>query len=161
MSRYHPRVLESLSVLLRCVERMPTKGELFTAQSPFFCIFIACLVAHRDEDRLVLRKWFDSIISGASGRSVSIVSMMATQLCLIFVAERTSDLGSYQTFLGLDRCGTSCHPIWWHRGSFTTERALALVGAYGRMVFEKLWSIEPCLTWTRGRQHQRWNTIFF
>ncbi|OQV03217.1 Fungal specific transcription factor domain-containing protein isoform 4 [Cladophialophora immunda] len=71
MPRYHPKVLQSLSVLLRCVERMPTSGELFTAQSPFFCIFMAALVAYRHEDRLVLRNWFDAIVSGASGRSIA------------------------------------------------------------------------------------------
>lgn len=32
---------------------------------------MAGLVAYRPEDRLVLRKWFDVIVSGASGRSVS------------------------------------------------------------------------------------------
>lgn len=34
---------------------------------------MAGLVAHLDEDRLVLRNWFDVIVSGASGRSVSLV----------------------------------------------------------------------------------------
>jgi hypothetical protein len=55
MPRYHKTVLQHLSVLLQCLERMPTKGDLFTAQSPFFCIFIAGLVAYEDKDRLVLR----------------------------------------------------------------------------------------------------------
>ncbi|KAF2970095.1 hypothetical protein GQX73_g3416 [Xylaria multiplex] len=69
LPRYHVKVVQSLSSLLQCVQRMPTKGELFTAQSPFFCIFMAGLVAYREEDRHVLRLWYDDVISGASGRS--------------------------------------------------------------------------------------------
>ncbi|KAJ8125883.1 hypothetical protein O1611_g7755 [Lasiodiplodia mahajangana] len=69
LPRYHPKVVHSLSMLLQCVQRMPTKGELFTAQSPFFCVFMAGLVAYREEDRLVLHHWYDVVVSGTSGRS--------------------------------------------------------------------------------------------
>ncbi|KAI0109228.1 fungal-specific transcription factor domain-containing protein [Nemania sp. FL0031] len=69
LPRYHPKVIHSLSMLLQCVRRMPTKGELFTAQSPFFCIFMAGLVAYREEDRLILDRWYDVVVSGGSGRS--------------------------------------------------------------------------------------------
>ena len=67
---HHTSVQSSLGHLLRCLERMPTNGNLFTAQSPFFCIFLAALVTHKDEDRNVIRKWFDVIVSAASPRSV-------------------------------------------------------------------------------------------
>lgn len=106
LPRYHPKVLHSLSVLLRCVERMPTSGHLFTAQSPFFCIFMAGLVAYRNEDRLVLRQWFDVIVSRASGRSVSIfVILLSLRAHIAYnetCIERTPNLRNTETILELD-----------------------------------------------------------
>lgn len=72
LPRYHNKVQHSLSLLLRCLERMPTGGELFTAQSPFFCIFVATLVAYKAEDRQVLRSWFEDILAPGRPRSVSV-----------------------------------------------------------------------------------------
>jgi hypothetical protein len=49
---------------------MPTSGRSFTAQSPFFCIVLAALVAQKDCDRQVIRTWFEVIVGSASPRSV-------------------------------------------------------------------------------------------
>ncbi|KAL8714149.1 MAG: hypothetical protein Q9220_001877 [cf. Caloplaca sp. 1 TL-2023] len=67
--RKHPVVQERLNVLLRCIERTPATGELFTAQAPLFPVFIAGLVAFRAEDRQVVRDWFEATLSGSRGVS--------------------------------------------------------------------------------------------
>ncbi|KFY34675.1 hypothetical protein V494_06556 [Pseudogymnoascus sp. VKM F-4513 (FW-928)] len=67
--RSHPLVQERLGLLLRCVERMPYDGPLFTSQAPFFPIFLAVIVSIREEDYNVVNRWFEQIVSGAGCRS--------------------------------------------------------------------------------------------
>lgn len=78
--RSHPDVLDKLDVLLRCIKFMPCTGPLFTSQAPFFPVFLIGMVAYRDEDRQVARDWFDTVISGASCRSVSCPTKSFVQL---------------------------------------------------------------------------------
>jgi Fungal specific transcription factor domain len=70
LPRGHYHLRQPLNILLRCVERMPATGRLFTAQSPLGPIFIAGLIAIEDRDRLVVRNWFDTVTSRGS-KSVS------------------------------------------------------------------------------------------
>ncbi|KAE9378263.1 hypothetical protein N431DRAFT_461797 [Stipitochalara longipes BDJ] len=67
--RSHPAVRDSLNILLRCVERMPYSGPLFTSQSPFFPIFIMGIVSYIEEDRKVVRDWFENVLLGVGCRS--------------------------------------------------------------------------------------------
>ncbi|PGH15722.1 hypothetical protein AJ80_05430 [Polytolypa hystricis UAMH7299] len=69
LPRTHPEVLKFLSVLCRCIERMPSSGPLFSSQAPFFTIFLIGLVAVHDEHRRVARQWFNVVVDGASCRS--------------------------------------------------------------------------------------------
>lgn len=66
--RAHPAVSEALRKLIRCIELMPFSGVLFTAQAPFFAIFIMALVAI-SEDRKVGREWFETVCVTAGDRS--------------------------------------------------------------------------------------------
>jgi hypothetical protein len=69
--RTHPNVLKRLNVLLKCVERMPSSGNLFTSQSSFFPIFIMGVISVREGDRKVARHWLETVVSSARSRSVS------------------------------------------------------------------------------------------
>lgn len=69
--RSHPAIKAPLNTLLRCVERMPCAGSLFTSQSPFFPIFIMGAVSETDEERKVARHWFETVVEGLGCRSVS------------------------------------------------------------------------------------------
>ena len=70
---YHDPILrlqQPLNLLLRCIERMPCSGPLFTSQSPFFPVFAMGLMSYRDQDRQVVRNWFEHV-PRPSGRSIS------------------------------------------------------------------------------------------
>ncbi|KAG7288721.1 hypothetical protein NEMBOFW57_005077 [Staphylotrichum longicolle] len=67
--RSHPHVVRSLKVLIRCIERMPCTGPLFTSQSPFFPVFLMAIASVRPEERKVSRDWFEVVLSGAQCRS--------------------------------------------------------------------------------------------
>lgn len=66
--RAHRAVVEALHKLIRCIELMPFSGILFTAQAPFFAIFVMALVA-TGEDRNIGREWFETVCVAAGDRS--------------------------------------------------------------------------------------------
>jgi hypothetical protein len=68
--RRHPKVQQPLKVLVECVRRMPSTGTLFTSQSPLFPVFIMGFVAVDEDDRDVARKWFETVLSYDTSRSV-------------------------------------------------------------------------------------------
>ena len=74
LPRTYPKVLETLSILLECVKRMPVTGELFTAQCPELPIFIAGMVAVREQDRHIIKDWFDVVVQITGEHSVSIIN---------------------------------------------------------------------------------------
>lgn len=106
--RTHPVVKERLNVLLRCVERMPATGPLFTSQAPFFPIVIMALLFTRAEERQVARDWFDTVVAGGNCRSVGLLSdflftaLKWPMLTHLFVTERASGMGSSTIYVGLD-----------------------------------------------------------
>lgn len=67
-SRRHADVQAGVKKLAKCIQLLPFRGPLFTAQAPFFPIFILGLVTI-GEDRNVAREWFETICSAASERS--------------------------------------------------------------------------------------------
>ncbi|KAF2769086.1 hypothetical protein EJ03DRAFT_106389 [Teratosphaeria nubilosa] len=69
--RWHNHVLAAMATLRTCVERMPYTGPLFSSQAPFFPVFILAILSFLPEDRFVATEWFDTVVSGASCRSVS------------------------------------------------------------------------------------------
>lgn len=68
----HPDVRRALENLFTCVQWMPYNGALFTAQAPFFCVFMMSLVAYTEEDRSTATNWFNEVLAEANCRSVSI-----------------------------------------------------------------------------------------
>jgi hypothetical protein len=60
---------------------MPQYGDLFTAQAPFFPIFLMAIISYRPEDRKVGREWFELVVSSSSGRSVSFTNDDSIFLC--------------------------------------------------------------------------------
>ena len=65
--RQHPDVRAELRTLLRCLDMLPSSGNLFTAQSPFFGVCMAGFVAYRPVDREIVRQWFLVVVDGARG----------------------------------------------------------------------------------------------
>ncbi|KAG8531735.1 uncharacterized protein KY384_003367 [Bacidia gigantensis] len=66
-SQRHPTVQKILQTLLRTIDWQPTSGPLFTAQTPMFAVFIAGIVAYKEADRAVVRKWFEPICGDSRG----------------------------------------------------------------------------------------------
>lgn len=67
--RSHPDVRAHLNTLIKCISWCPCQGKLFTSQSPFFCIFILCMVAENEVDRRAGREWFETVTSDSNNRS--------------------------------------------------------------------------------------------
>ena len=65
--REDPEVQQNLKLMLPCIDRCPSFGPLFTAQTPLFSVFIAGIVAISPEDRRIIEKWFVPVIEGARG----------------------------------------------------------------------------------------------
>ncbi|KAL8798781.1 MAG: hypothetical protein Q9182_006393 [Xanthomendoza sp. 2 TL-2023] len=65
--RQHPDVRAELRTLLRCLDMLPSSGNLFTAQSPFFAVCMAGFVAYRPVDREIVRQWFLVVVNGSRG----------------------------------------------------------------------------------------------
>jgi len=65
----HPDVQEPLSRLMKCLAWTPVSGPLFTAQAPLHSAFLGGLVAYDEEDREIVRAWFETIISICRGVS--------------------------------------------------------------------------------------------
>src|ERR1700759_2760908 len=87
LPRGHTAVAQPLDVLLRCVERMPATGRLFTSQSPLGPIFLAGLVSVRPEDRSIIHNWFRMVTSRGS-KSVSLVLHEHLQFCNSYACTR-------------------------------------------------------------------------
>jgi hypothetical protein len=77
-----------LNILLRCIERMPCSGPLFTSQSPFFPVFIMGIMSYRDRDRKVVRDWFEQVLARAGARSVSLLCLPPPAFVLLLSATR-------------------------------------------------------------------------
>lgn len=101
LPRGHPEVQKPLSILLRCVERMPASGKLFTSQSPLSPIFIAGLVASHNRERRVVEEWFRTVTSTRS-RSVSLLISKCYPVSLNIIEECTSTVACFANDLGLD-----------------------------------------------------------
>ena len=65
--RTHNALKEPIARLVKCIAWTPVKGPLFTAQAPLFSVFIGGIAAITDDERSVIRRWFEPI---ATGRSV-------------------------------------------------------------------------------------------
>jgi len=68
--RSHSDVRDRLRILSLCIQRMPCTGPLFTGQAPFFPVFVMGIVSYDENDRRVVQHWFETVLSGASCRSV-------------------------------------------------------------------------------------------
>ncbi|KAK1768160.1 fungal-specific transcription factor domain-containing protein [Phialemonium atrogriseum] len=66
-TRSHPLVQRVLDQLLSCITRQPTSGNLFTAQTPLYSVFVAGIVAYKPHHRDVVRNWFLPICPDARG----------------------------------------------------------------------------------------------
>jgi hypothetical protein len=69
--RTHKDIQHPFKLLREIIKRLPCSGNLFTSQSPFFPVFLFGVAAVTPEDRGIVSHWFDTIVSRASGRSVS------------------------------------------------------------------------------------------
>ncbi|KAF3284315.1 hypothetical protein TWF970_011533 [Orbilia oligospora] len=54
---YHPSVRRNLDFLIKCFDRCPTSGDLYTAQTPVFGVAIAGVVATTEKERDFCRKY--------------------------------------------------------------------------------------------------------
>ncbi|OHX01260.1 hypothetical protein CSPAE12_00064 [Colletotrichum incanum] len=68
LPRSHPDVVSRVSELVRCIRVMPTSGTFFTAQAPFFPVFLLGIVAIHEAHIQCALDWFQSVI-GTSCRS--------------------------------------------------------------------------------------------
>jgi hypothetical protein len=74
--RRHVGVQLILLRLLRCIQWQPTSGDLFTAQTPLFAVFMAGIVSYQPEHRDVIREWFAPICEESRGVSVTKTSQI-------------------------------------------------------------------------------------
>jgi hypothetical protein len=65
--RGHTEVQMSLKRLLFMIRWQPTRGYLFTAQTPLFAVFMAGVVAIFPEDRQVVKEWFKKTMDDSRG----------------------------------------------------------------------------------------------
>ncbi|KAK2044182.1 hypothetical protein LZ31DRAFT_466863 [Colletotrichum somersetense] len=70
LPRCHPDVLSPVTQLVRCIRMMPTSGTFFTAQSPFFPVFLLGVVAMHEAHVQCALNWFQSVISTSCRSSV-------------------------------------------------------------------------------------------
>lgn len=70
LPRSHPDVISRVSELVRCIRMMPTSGNLFTAQAPFFPVFLLGIVSIHEAHSKCALDWFHSVIRTGC-RSVS------------------------------------------------------------------------------------------
>ncbi|GKT46568.1 uncharacterized protein ColSpa_06749 [Colletotrichum spaethianum] len=70
LPRSHPEVISRVSELVRCVRVMPTSGTFFTAQAPFFPVFLLGIVAIHEAHVQCALGWFQSVISTSCRSSV-------------------------------------------------------------------------------------------
>ncbi|PNH42702.1 hypothetical protein VD0002_g10098, partial [Verticillium dahliae] len=70
LPRSHPDVVKQMTYLAACIRRMPTSGPLFTAQAPFFPVFLLGLLAVHPDHKLCAEGWFQSVIRTSCRSSV-------------------------------------------------------------------------------------------
>ncbi|OLN86272.1 hypothetical protein CCHL11_04070, partial [Colletotrichum chlorophyti] len=70
LPRSHPDVVTNLSKLAGHIRRMPTSGHLFTAQAPFFPVFLLGIVAVEKEHSQCAMDWFHAVIRTSCRSSV-------------------------------------------------------------------------------------------
>ncbi|OHE90521.1 hypothetical protein CORC01_14190 [Colletotrichum orchidophilum] len=70
LPRSHPNVVSEVLQLVKCVRMMPTYGTFFTAQAPFFPVFLLGIVATQEAHSLCALKWFESVVSTGCRSSV-------------------------------------------------------------------------------------------
>ncbi|KAK1994997.1 hypothetical protein LX36DRAFT_583312 [Colletotrichum falcatum] len=70
LPRSHPDVLSLVTELVRCIRVMPTSGPFFTAQAPFFPVFLLAVVAIHEAHVQCALDWFRSVISTSCRSSV-------------------------------------------------------------------------------------------
>ncbi|KAK6331487.1 hypothetical protein TWF730_004569 [Orbilia blumenaviensis] len=63
-SPFHPSVRRSIDILIKCFDRCPTNGNLYTAQTPVFGVAIAGVVAIDEKERDFCRKYVRGTCSG-------------------------------------------------------------------------------------------------
>ncbi|KAL0941850.1 uncharacterized protein CTRU02_204613, partial [Colletotrichum truncatum] len=61
LPRTHPEVLLQASNLAATIRVMPTSGYMFTAQAPFFPVFLLGIVAIEDEHSQCASQWFEAV----------------------------------------------------------------------------------------------------
>lgn len=74
LPRTHPEVLQQASSLAARIRVMPTSGVFFTAQAPFFPVFLLGVVAVEEEHVKCALDWFTKVTEGGC-RSVSPVAV--------------------------------------------------------------------------------------
>ncbi|KAL2756035.1 hypothetical protein ACRALDRAFT_2103886, partial [Sodiomyces alcalophilus JCM 7366] len=62
LPRSHDQVLLHMTKLGACINRTPTSGSLFTAQAPFFPVFLLGLLAVKEDHIRSARQWFESVL---------------------------------------------------------------------------------------------------
>ncbi|KAK0377738.1 hypothetical protein CLIM01_04893 [Colletotrichum limetticola] len=70
LPRSHPDVVSEVDQLVKCIDMMPTYGTFFTAQSPFFPVFLLGIVATTEAHSLCALNWFRSVVSTSCRSSV-------------------------------------------------------------------------------------------
>ncbi|KAK1976976.1 hypothetical protein LZ30DRAFT_602334 [Colletotrichum cereale] len=70
LPRCHPDVIPLVTELAKCIRMMPTSGTFFTAQAPFFPVFLLGVVAIHEAHVQCALDWFQSVISTSCRSSV-------------------------------------------------------------------------------------------
>ncbi|OBR09270.1 hypothetical protein CH63R_08035 [Colletotrichum higginsianum IMI 349063] len=70
LPRSHPDVVSQISELAKCIRVMPTSGTFFTAQAPFFPVFLLGVLALHESHVQCALDWFHSVISTSCRSSV-------------------------------------------------------------------------------------------
>ncbi|KAK2006736.1 hypothetical protein LZ32DRAFT_543308 [Colletotrichum eremochloae] len=70
LPRCHPDVVSLVAELVKCIRMMPTSGTFFTAQAPFFPVFLLGVVAIYEAHVQCALDWFHSVISTSCRSSV-------------------------------------------------------------------------------------------
>ncbi|ROT36574.1 hypothetical protein SODALDRAFT_282398 [Sodiomyces alkalinus F11] len=62
LPRSHDEVIVHMAKLAACINRTPTSGSLFTAQAPFFPVFLLGLLAVKEDHVQSAMRWFESVM---------------------------------------------------------------------------------------------------
>jgi len=64
-------VRQHYKIIQECFKRLPDKGPLYTSQSP--PIFLLGIMSYEEEDRAIIRTYYEKVVANAGFRSVSTV----------------------------------------------------------------------------------------